>query len=345
MDPPSPELTSSPWIGPTSLTMTAAVTPYINWLSTTAAQAEETASQARAAVSAYEAAFAMTVPPPAIEANRALLMTLIATNFFGQNTPAIMATEALYMEMWAQDAAAMYGYAGASAAASQVTPFATPPQTTSQAGTNGQDAAVAQAAATPAGQAATVAQNAVATAPSTAAQTTASTTTATTASTTTRDDHHRRDDHNHVVPRNLASGVHPKHPGQQPPGRVRSRPHERKSEHFATSVPGLFWGWYWKLRLEHATADDVRSRRCDGRCRWCVVSDAAVRRPGRGLRWHTGVGGHRPGQHPGQAVGAPRFPRGHTVGNGGRPDAGQLRPTHRTDVECFAQRHADGQCR
>ena len=179
------ELTSSPWIGPTSLTMTAAVTPYINWLSTTAAQAEETASQARAAVSAYEAAFAMTVPPPAIEANRALLMTLIATNFFGQNTPAIMATEALYMEMWAQDAAAMYGYAGASAAASQVTPFATPPQTTSQAGTNGQDAAVAQAAATPAGQAATVAQNAVATAPSTAAQTTASTTTATTASTTT----------------------------------------------------------------------------------------------------------------------------------------------------------------
>ncbi|MFZ0905302.1 MAG: PPE family protein, partial [Mycobacterium sp.] len=108
------ELTSSPWIGPTSLTMMAAVTPYISWLSTTAAQAEETANQARAAVAAYEAAFGMTVPPPVIEANRALLMALIATNFFGQNTPAIMATEALYAEMWAQDAAAMYGYAGAS---------------------------------------------------------------------------------------------------------------------------------------------------------------------------------------------------------------------------------------
>ena len=106
----------------------------MTWLSTTAAQAEETANQARAAVAAYEAAFAMTVPPPVIEANRALLMALIATNFFGQNTPAIMATEALYVEMWAQDAAAMYGYAGASAAASQVTPFATPPQTTSQDG-------------------------------------------------------------------------------------------------------------------------------------------------------------------------------------------------------------------
>ena len=66
----------------------------------------------------------MTVPPPVIAANRALLAALVATNFFGQNTPAIMMTEALYAEMWAQDAAAMYGYAGASVAAAQVTPFA-----------------------------------------------------------------------------------------------------------------------------------------------------------------------------------------------------------------------------
>ncbi|HME17143.1 MAG TPA: PPE family protein [Mycobacterium sp.] len=179
------ELTGGPWIGATSLTMLAAVAPYVNWLSTTAAQAEETANQARAAVAAYEAAFAMTVPPPVIAANRALLMALIATNFFGQNTPAIMATEALYAEMWAQDAAAMYGYAAASAVAAPVTPFATPPQTTNQDAASNQSDAVAQAAATPAGQAATVAQNAVASAPSASAQTTAaSTTTASTATTT-----------------------------------------------------------------------------------------------------------------------------------------------------------------
>ena len=60
----------------------------------------------------------MTVPPPLIAANRAQLMALIATNIFGQNTPAIMATEAHYSEMWAQDATAMYGYAASSAAAS-----------------------------------------------------------------------------------------------------------------------------------------------------------------------------------------------------------------------------------
>jgi PPE-repeat protein len=156
------ELTSGSWTGPTSSAMTAAVTPYVDWLSTTAAQAEETANQARAAVAAYEAAFAMTVPPPAIAANRALLMALIATNFLGQNTPAIMATEALYVEMWAQDAAAMYGYAAASAAAVQVTPFVAPAQTANQDGLNEQAAAVAKAAAAPAGQAATVAQNAAA---------------------------------------------------------------------------------------------------------------------------------------------------------------------------------------
>jgi PPE-repeat protein len=169
------ELTSGSWVGPTSVAMTAAVAPYVSWLSSTAAQAEDTANQARAAAAAYEAAFAMTVPPPAIEANRALLMALIATNFFGQNTAAIMATEAIYAEMWAQDAVAMYGYAAASAAAATVTPFASPPQTANQDGGASQADAVAKAAATPAGQAATVVQNALASAPSTSGQTTATT--------------------------------------------------------------------------------------------------------------------------------------------------------------------------
>ncbi len=169
------ELTSNSWVGPTSVAMMSAATPYIDWLTSTGAQAEETANHARAAVAAYEAAFAMTVPPPAIAANRALLAALVATNFLGQNTPAIMMTEALYAEMWAQDAAAMYGYAGASQVVLQVTPFVEPPQTTSDDGTSSQGNAVANAAATPASQAATVAQNALSAAPATTGQTTAST--------------------------------------------------------------------------------------------------------------------------------------------------------------------------
>jgi PPE-repeat protein len=136
------------WQGPSSAAMAAAAVPYMAWISATAAQAEQTATQARAAAAAYETAFAATVPPPVIVANRALLMSLIATNILGQNTAAIAATEADYAEMWAQDAAAMYGYAGSSSAASQLTPFRPPPQTTNPAGTVAQSAAVAQTAAT-----------------------------------------------------------------------------------------------------------------------------------------------------------------------------------------------------
>ena len=144
------DLTSG-WLGPSSVAMAAAAAPYVVWLTTTAAQAEQNGAQAKAAVAAYEAAFAMTVPPPVIAANRALLMALIATNFFGQNTPAIMATEAEYVEMWAQDAAAMYGYQAAAQAASVLSPFTVPAQTTSPAGLAGQAAAVAQALSTSAG--------------------------------------------------------------------------------------------------------------------------------------------------------------------------------------------------
>ncbi|MGH3554921.1 MAG: PPE family protein [Mycobacterium sp.] len=140
------ELTATGWLGPASLSMVTAATPYVAWLHSTAAQAEQTAAQAKEAAAGYELAFAMTVPPPVIAANRTLLMTLIATNFFGQNAPAIAATEAHYAEIWLQDAAAMYGYAGSSAAAIQLTPFTPPQPTTDPAGLAAQSGTVANAA-------------------------------------------------------------------------------------------------------------------------------------------------------------------------------------------------------
>ncbi len=139
-------LTDESWHGPASTSMTAAVAPYLTWMRSTAPQLEQSAMQARAAAAAYEAAFAMTVPPPVIAANRAQLMALIATNFLGINTAAIMATEAHYGEMWAQDAAAMYGYAANSAAASVLTPITPPKSATNPAGSGAQNAAVAHAA-------------------------------------------------------------------------------------------------------------------------------------------------------------------------------------------------------
>jgi PPE-repeat protein len=140
------ELTTS-WQGPSSAAASSAAAPYTAWLSSTAAQAEQTASQAQAAAGAYEAAFAASIPPPVIAANRAALALLVATNFLGQNTPAIAANEATYAEFWAQDAVAMYGYAGAATTASQLTPFTAAPATTNDTGQATQSASTAQSAA------------------------------------------------------------------------------------------------------------------------------------------------------------------------------------------------------
>ena len=123
------------WGGPTSVAMLAAVTPYLSWMQATAgATAGEAAAQATAAATAYGTAFAAHVPPREIAANRSPTGALVATNIFGQNTPAIASTEIQYAEMWVQDAVAMDSYAGSSAAATKLTPFTAAPQTTNAGG-------------------------------------------------------------------------------------------------------------------------------------------------------------------------------------------------------------------
>jgi PPE-repeat protein len=145
-------LTDGSWLGQAAASMAASSQAQVEWLVGTAVQAEQVAAQAAAAVGAYEAAFIATVPPPEIAVNRTLLMELVASNILGQNTAGIMATEAQYAEMWAQDAAAMYGYAGASSAASTLAPFATAADSANPAGLGAQAAAVAQAVGSSSGQ-------------------------------------------------------------------------------------------------------------------------------------------------------------------------------------------------
>ena len=144
-------LTGGSWKGPASASMAAAAATYVAWMGAAATQAEQAATQARVAASAFESALAATVPPPLIAANRAQLAMLVATNLLGINTPAIMATEVHYAEMWAQDAATMYGYAGSSAAAATLTPFTAPQQNTNPAGLAAQGAAVTNSGVTQAG--------------------------------------------------------------------------------------------------------------------------------------------------------------------------------------------------
>ncbi len=134
------------WAGSAASAMADAAAPYIDWIATAATQAEQTAGQARAAAAAYEAAFAATVPPPLVAANRAQYAALVTANIFGQYTAQIAATEAAYADMWAQDAQAMYGYASASSTATALSRFTEPPETTTASGQIAQAAAVTQAA-------------------------------------------------------------------------------------------------------------------------------------------------------------------------------------------------------
>ena len=121
------------WQGPSSTTMTSATEPYLAWIQNTAAQALQAGAQANMAGTAYDTAFGATVPPPAIAANRAQLMALTATNFFGQNTPAIAATEAEYAGMWAQDVAMMINYSLTAIQATILQPFTAAPSVASGA--------------------------------------------------------------------------------------------------------------------------------------------------------------------------------------------------------------------
>lgn len=138
-------LTVGKWLGPSSLAMASAFGPYVVWTTGAAARAEEAASHARLAVEIFDTALATTVPPPVVTANRVQLASLIATNFFGQNLPAIAATEAAYAEMWAQDAAAMYEYAANSVEVADLSTFTSAPDITDPAGAAGQATAVSQA--------------------------------------------------------------------------------------------------------------------------------------------------------------------------------------------------------
>ncbi len=152
------QLVDEEWMGPASASMTAAAQPYLAWMTDTAAKAEQAATQAAAAAAAFEAAHAATPPPAVIAANRAQQKQLVATNVVGQNSAAIMASDAQYLQMWAQAAQVMYSYAASSAAATKVTPFTEPSQTTNPDGTANQAAAVSQAGSTAAGNTAQTAQ-------------------------------------------------------------------------------------------------------------------------------------------------------------------------------------------
>ena len=139
-------LTAQQWTGVGATAAAASAETIVSWLTTAGSAAEHASGQAMASAAAFEAAFAATVPPPVIAANRAQLAALVATNFLGMNSPAIAATEAQYGEMWVQDAVTMYTYEAASTAAGILQPVAPQTPATNPAAPGIQAAAATQAA-------------------------------------------------------------------------------------------------------------------------------------------------------------------------------------------------------
>jgi PPE-repeat protein len=138
-----------PWTGPSATAMIASVQPYLAWMQATAGTAAQMSMAATTMASSFAATELAVVHPSVVAANRMQLAHLIATNLFGINAPAIAATEAQYVQMWAGNTAALLGYNATSLQTMTLQPFTPPPQTTNPAGV-GTQAAV---------QAATPAQN------------------------------------------------------------------------------------------------------------------------------------------------------------------------------------------
>ncbi len=117
-------LAGGAWQGAAAQAMAQAAAPYVAWLTAAATHSETAALQSQLVASAFEAARAMTVPLQSISGNRNSFISAIRANIFGQLTPAIMALEGMYEEMWAQDVSAIAGYhAGASSSAGALAPL------------------------------------------------------------------------------------------------------------------------------------------------------------------------------------------------------------------------------
>lgn len=97
--------------------MVSSATPMSAWMSAAGAHAGAAAATVQAAMAGYTTAAASTIPYPVVMENRLREAALVASNFLGQNTPAIAATEAEYGEFWSQNASAMMGYLATTTAA------------------------------------------------------------------------------------------------------------------------------------------------------------------------------------------------------------------------------------
>lgn len=146
------------WQGPGGAMMEMSAQQFMEVCALASLWAHNSSAQAAAIVTAHSAALEAMVPAPVCTANRTTYAALGASNFFGQNTPPMMALDVEYGIFWTNNATQRTAYGSAATAA---------------LGAISEPAPLSPTAADPAGAAAAVAQDAGSEAGSGAFQTTA----------------------------------------------------------------------------------------------------------------------------------------------------------------------------
>lgn len=123
------------WDGAAADAAAAQLMPLINWFQMMAVNSAATATQLESVSAAITAAITSSPFPVRVHTNRATWATLNMTNFMGVNTPAIVAHDADYAEMWVRAASARAGSdAEATLATGTMVPWTPPPMPVNMGG-------------------------------------------------------------------------------------------------------------------------------------------------------------------------------------------------------------------